>query len=179
MKNLLLALSALLLIQFQAAAQHAYLASAGEVIFSYGKVTGNDSLKAIVRFAPFFNYQEQIHYDFNNNFGVYSGLGIRNVGLISHYNNGQVIIKERSYALGLPLALKIGQMNGIKLDVGAEAELMFAYKRKIEIGSDKTKFSQWFSSNVNIFNPSLFAEVSFKGGEYVRFKYYLDDFLNY
>jgi hypothetical protein len=179
MKICTLLLVSLFLFQLPCFAQHVYLASGGEMIFSYGKVTGNDSLTGIVRWTPFFNYGAQVHVDFSKNFGIYSGLNIRNIGLISHYNNGEVKIKERSYELGLPLALKVGNMDGVKLDVGAEADLMFAYKRKIEIGSNKTKFSQWFSSNVNIFNPSLFGEISLRGGEFLRFQYYLDDFLNY
>jgi hypothetical protein len=56
---------------------------------------------------------------------------------------------------------------------------MFAYKRKIIDEGGKQKLNQWCSDNVNIFNPSAFAEMHFHGGAYFRFKYYLMDFLNY
>jgi hypothetical protein len=89
-------------------------------------------------------------------------------------------VKERSYSLGLPLALKLGNVdNGTHFTIGAEAELMFVYKRKIFVDDGKFKTYEWFSDNVNLFNPSAFAEVNFKHGVYIRFKYYLMDFLNY
>jgi hypothetical protein len=56
---------------------------------------------------------------------------------------------------------------------------MFAYKRKIFVDDSKSKSSAWFSDNVNLFNPSAFVEFNFSKGPYIRFKYYLMDFLNY
>lgn len=157
-----------------------YLGFAGETIFSLGNVdAGADPMKDVVRFAPFFNLAQQVHFDFSKLVGFYTGLGVRNVGLISHTVEGYKI-KERSYGLGIPLVLKIGNLaKGINLGLGGEAELMFAWKRKIFVGDTKTKNAAWFSDNVNIFNPSLLAEVRFYKGTYIRFKYYLDDFLNY
>lgn len=161
-----------------------YTASAGETIFSWGDVdAGTDPVKNVVRFSPFFNIGQQVHFDFSNSVGFYTGLDLRNVGLITHTTNQgvEVKIKERSYGLGLPIVLKVGNFKkGMNLGVGGEAELMFAWKRKIFVGDDtKTKEHEWFSDNVNVFNPSLLAEVKFSGGGYIRFKYYLDDFLQY
>jgi hypothetical protein len=137
-----------------------------------------------------FNFLTQYHYNFSKHVGLYTGLGLRNVGLISHvtanFNNAgtivqeEITVKERSYSLGLPLALKFGNMEqNTFLAVGAEAELMFAYKRKMIDGGGKQKLNAWFSDNVNIFNPSVFADMHFHSGVYFRFKYYLMDFLNY
>ena len=169
-----------------------YVATAGETIFSYGQVdAGSTDIKPVVRFSPVFNFQEQFHYNFSKNVGFYTGLGIRNVGLISKVNyditdnngnpfNKDVTIKERSYSLGLPFALKLGDLeNGVNFALGGEAEIMFWYKRKIFDGDTKKKTSVWFDNNVTVFNPSVFAEVKFKDGEYIRFKYYILDFLNY
>ena len=174
-------------------AQKPYWVSSGETIFSYGQVdAGAADIKAVVRFSPVFNLQQQRHFDFSNRVGLYIALGIRNVGLISHVKydlidsvtgnipDKEVKIKERSYSLGLPVALKLGDLDkGLYLAIGGEAEMMFAYKRKIKDGDTKKKYWGWFDNNVNIFNPSVFFDVKFPKGQYVRFKYYLLDFLNY
>ncbi len=169
-----------------------YLASAGESIFSIGTVDAGDAdIRPVLRWSPVFNFQEQVHFDFSNTFGIYTGLGIRNVGLISKVDyllsddfggtiQKTVTIKERSYAMGLPLIFKLGDMkDGVYFAAGAEAELMFAYKRKIIDENTKNKTSRWFDDNVNLFNPSVMAEVHFPKGQYLRFKYYLLDFLDY
>lgn len=161
-----------------------YLASAGETIFSLGIVESKSSdLSPVVRFSPVFNIQEQMHFDFNDHFGIYTGIGVRNVGLISHVTDlsgNTEKIKERSYSLGVPLAFKFGDLkSGSNLALGVEAELMFAYKRKIIQGDHKNRYTAWLSDNVNNFNPSFYAELKFQKGQYIRVKYYLRDFLNY
>jgi len=171
--------------------QKSYWASGGEIIFSYGTVhTDSTTLNPVLRWSPFFNAQAQFHHDFSETAGIYTGLGIRNVGLISHINYKAQsdstlktgIVKERSYSLGIPIAIKLGNMEKVYFAGGGEAELMFAYKRKVyDQGnkSEKNKTSSWFNDNVKIFNPSVFAELHLHSGPYIRFKYYLLDFLNY
>lgn len=167
-----------------------YSMSASEIIFSWGEVksykapgsTETVALDNIVRFTCFFHFQQQFHYNFNNHFGLFTGFGVRNVGLINKINIsdslGDVTVKQRSYSLGVPIALKFGNMKkGTFLALGAEAELMFAYKKKILYNDQKDKYTDWFSDDVNLFNPSLFADIRFNGGSYIRFKYYLVDFL--
>lgn len=178
-------------LSFGSRAQSGYWLSAGEMIFSIGTVEAPSAvdINPVMRWAPVFNVQAQYHYDFSNSVGIYTGLGFRNVGLISKIdfiddNDGTLIqkeatVKERSYSLGVPLALKLGKMDGTHFSLGAEAELMFVYKRKIFVDDGKFKTYEWFSDNVNLFNPSAFAEVNFPMGIYIRFKYYLVDFLNY
>ncbi|MBL0343174.1 MAG: hypothetical protein IPP71_21280 [Bacteroidetes bacterium] len=39
------------------------------------------------------------------------------------------------------------------------------------------KKSDWFSNKVNLFNPSVFLDINSGRGGYIRFKYYLNDFL--
>jgi hypothetical protein len=156
-----------------------YTAAAGETIFSLGHVDAGDvNLTDVLRFSPVFNYQQTLHKDFSPSVGFYTGLGLRNVGLITHTPEGYKI-KERSYSLGLPLALKVGNMEKTLVAFGVEGELMFAWKRKVFVDDQKTKYYAWFSDNVNIFNPSVFLEVRFFKGQYIRAKYYLLDFLNY
>lgn len=162
-----------------------YTMTATEFIFSRGDVKANIngeniSLDPIVRFSGFFHLQSQLHVDYTPHFGIYTGLGVRNVGFINTFDldGKEVELKQRSYSLGVPLALKFGNMaNGVYLALGAEAELMFAYKRKVFYEGNKSKSYGWFSKEVNLFNPSVFADIRFKRGFYVRFKYYLLDFL--
>ncbi|MCS6990269.1 MAG: hypothetical protein NZL95_00195 [Chitinophagales bacterium] len=156
-----------------------------EAIFSLGTVeAGADELRAVVRYAPFFNLTQHFNIDFSDIVGMYTGLGVRNVGLISHYKdneNNLIKIKERSYALGMPLAFRIGDLpDGASFALGALGELMFAYKRKIfTADGEKRKIYSFFDDRVNLLNASLLAELRFPKGSYLRFNYYLRDFLNY
>jgi hypothetical protein len=155
-----------------------YGMGATELIFSFGDVSGPGfTADPVVRFSGFFHFQEQIHFDFSKNAGLYTGYGVRNVGFINKLNDS-VRVKQRSYSFGVPLALKFGNMEKqVWLALGGEAEFMFAYKQKVFYAGEKFKDHEWFSDKVNLFNPSLFAEIHFKGGGYIRFRYYLDDFL--
>ncbi|MBK7856389.1 MAG: hypothetical protein IPJ79_17195 [Bacteroidetes bacterium] len=156
---------------------------AGELIFSGGDLKQKGSTDAadnIVRFSMFFHFQNQFHYDFTKALGFYTGIGVRNVGFIHEWKYGEedLKMKHRSYSLGMPVALKIGNFEkGVYGALGAEAELMFAYKRKLFYDGDQSKESEWFSDKVNLFNPSVFAEIRFKRGGYIRAKYYLMEFL--
>ena len=47
----------------------------------------------------------------------------------------------------------------------------------IDLRDEKFKKTEWFSNKVNIINPSVFLDVNSGKGVYVRFKYYLLDFL--
>ena len=191
-KQFTLAAIIFFLLIVRANAQHNYTASAGEMIFSYGDVsTDSSDLSPIVRWSPVFNFQQQFHFNFSSSVGIYTGLGIRNIGLISHISadfeditgtifKRDITVKERAYSLGLPLALKLGNLdNGASVAIGAEAELMFNWKRKVIDEDQKEKSTGWFDDHLNVFNPSGFVEVHFTKGQYIRFKYYFLDFLNY
>jgi hypothetical protein len=69
-------------------------------------------------------------------------------------------------------------MNGWQGALGFEAELAFAYKQKVYVNGGKSKSSSWFDDRTNIFLPSVFAELKGKEGNYIRFKYYLVDYLS-
>jgi len=159
-----------------------YGVSAYEFIFSFGNVSNaGQKLDNVVRFTPVFNPQHQAHYNFSGGSGMYTGIGIRNVGFINKIAGApgeEITLKQRAYSLGIPLAMKLGNMKGgTFLALGAEAELMFHYKKKIQEGGHSSNTSSWFSSEVNTFNPSLFAELRFHSGTFLRFRYYLNDFL--
>jgi hypothetical protein len=155
----------------------AYYVSASEFIFSLGNVeAAPNNTKDIVRFSGFLHLQQQVHYDFNEKFGVFTGLALRNIGIITDLNDS-VRIKQRVYTLGVPVGFKVGNMNGNNLMLGFEAELAINYKQKVYVNSSKQKANIWFSNRTEIFLPSLFAQFTSKYGVYVRFIYYLTDFL--
>ena len=172
-----------------------YMTTGGEVILSGADVNFNGTdVNTNMRFTIFFHLQQQVNFDLTNNVGLYTGLGIRNVGLImeDYYQNvgydvdqtdpnynKNTKVKHRSYSLGFPLAFKLGSFDdNFFVFGGMEYEWMFHYKQKKFIDGEKYKFKQWTSDRVNPWIPSWFAGVQFPGGFNLKFKYYLDDFLN-
>ncbi len=156
-----------------------YRTTSYEFIFSFANVKGvsGNQYNSGLRFSGFYNEQAQYHFDFSKGIGIYTGLGIRNVGMITYPATG-VELKQRVYGLGVPLALKLGNMwHRTYLSLGGEAEYFFNYKIKYFIGGHKTKFNKWFPDQVNAFNPSVFVELQSKSGLFIRGKYYLMDFL--
>jgi hypothetical protein len=154
-----------------------YTVSATETILSWGNVeSAGLDIKNIGRFTPFLNFGQQLHFDFNEKSGFYTGLTVRNVGIISELNDS-VRVKQRVYTVGIPVAFKAGDMDGNLFAAGFEAEFAMNYKQKVFVNDEKSKSNIWFSDRTNIFLPSVFAEVKSKYGNYIRFKYYLTDFL--
>jgi hypothetical protein len=163
-----------------------YLKSASEFIFSLGMMEAsvmdtafNRDLEVdpVVRFSGFFHLQEQLHIDFGRNFGIYTGLGLRNIGMINKLNDS-IRVKQRVYSIGIPLALKVGKLpGGWYAAAGAEGEFFIHYKQKDFYDDEKRKFGDWFSDRVNLVNPSVFLDINSNKGSYIRFKYYLNDFL--
>ena len=167
--------------------QEVYSTSGGEIIFSWPDVTMNTgSLDKSVHFTMFFNFGEYWNLDLNNNLGFFSGGTIRNVGMITNetLNNVDYKIIRRVYTLGVPLALKLGSFNdNFFLFGGGEYEMAFHFKEKywsntFSRNGHKTKYTAWFGDQTPRFLPSLFAGIQFPGGIQLKFKYYLEDFLN-
>lgn len=184
-----------------------YTVTSGELIFSENTTSFTSDFQAQypgailegsnLRFTLFFHLGEYLHADFSNNFGLFTGLGIRNVGMITDETLPQTValsgqdvaytdynIVRRQYMLGLPLAFKVGSFsNNFYFFAGAEYEWAFVYKEKYWTNSfdrsgEKTKSTEWFSDKTPAFLPSVFGGLQFPGGINVRYKYYLTDFLN-
>lgn len=164
----------------------AYWTSGTEMIFSFATIDDNGSDDgSIMRWAPVFNIQGMINKDFGENFGVFTGIGVRNVGYI--YNNytfmeneNQVTVKKkfRTYNLAVPIGLKIGNMKGMFLYAGYEFELPFAYKEKTFRDEKKEKFTAWFSNRVEQFQHGFLVGFQFPYGTSIKFKYYISGFHN-
>ena len=113
--------------------QKIYPVTSGEMIFSQGKASFTDEFlsqypdaKLVannVRYTIFLHIGQYFHCDFTNNFGLFTGLAIRNVGMITDETLPQTvsttvtivpvpyvnyIICRRQYMLGVPLAIKLG-----------------------------------------------------------------------
>ena len=161
-----------------------YFSTGGEMIFSWSNTSHPTSTDGVVvRWAPVFNLQGFINYDFARAVGVMAGLGIRNVGYIYHFNDvgGREFRKKfRTYSLGIPVALKVGNVDGFHVYGGYEIEFPFHYKEKT-FDSDNSKinkFTSWFSDRTNNVQHCLFAGIQFREGLNLKFKYYLTEFHN-
>lgn len=137
-----------------------------------------DRLNSIPRFTLFFNAGTNYNYDFSNRAGFFSGVNIKNIGLITKEEN--IKLKRRVYTIGVPLGIKLGDMDGGTMFYGG-GELDFAinYKEKRFVNGDKvSKFNEWFSNRTPTIMPSVFAGVQFSRHFSFKAQYYLNNFFN-
>jgi hypothetical protein len=159
----------------QAQDQKVYSTTSIEYLFSWSDVTDNGrELSGPVRFAPVFNFQNAVNKDFSEKFGGYLGLSLNNVGFIYDVD-ANVKKKVRTYNLGIPVGIKIGNMNGTHLFGGYVVEFPLNYKEKTFIDEEKTKFNTWFSERTQI-QQAIVAGIQFPYGANIKFKYYFTDF---
>lgn len=179
MKKTIVLILILNLIFFTTYSQEKYYSeNSGEFIFSFANVE-NAGVKVPnnLRFSLFLHLGQNLHYDFTNNIGMYSGYALRNIGFI--LEEGDVKTKHRTYSIGIPLALKIGSFSDhFYVYGGGSYEMFFHYKRKRFEDGNKSKFSEWFSDKTDLFAPSLFAGIQFPKGINLKFKYYPNNFFN-
>lgn len=212
--KLLLGLALLFAIFSTAQAQQkVYMTSGGEIIFSWGELELNDQwvadntnpsngygpsiVKTPMRFTIFLHLGQFVHFDLNNNIGLYSGMSLRNTGMISDEvlptqyqadpNNlefQEVKVIRRAYSVGIPLALKLGSFKDhFYVYGGGEIDWLFHYKEKYwqshSRSGSKTKSTTWWPSQLESFQPSVFVGFQFPGGINIKGKYYLENFLNH
>lgn len=141
---------------------------------------GNDDVLTPLRFTWFINFGMNINHDFGNHFGVFSGLGIKNIGFIEKFHSLDSTVKRRVYALGAPLGFKIGNLakrNFVMLGAGADLALHYKEKGFIRRGN-KDKTREWFSDRTPLIMPNVFLGASFAPGITVKAQYYPGNFLN-
>ena len=178
MKQVFIILLFVLFVNSYTYSQKGYTTSSGELIFSFVDPELNGvSLSSGMRFSFFFHYGHYWHVDLNNNFGVFSGAFIRNIGF--RLTENDQLDMHRAYSVGVPLAVKLGSFSKhTYLYAGGDYELLFHYKHKRKVDGDKFKKNDWFSDQVNKFMPCLFAGVQLPKGLNLRFSYFMKDFLN-
>jgi hypothetical protein len=179
MKSLITGIVILCFSSLRMFSQELYTVSGGEIILQSAMVEEyNDDINTNVRFTAGLHLGEYVHVDFGDHIGLFSGFGIRNVGLITDEND--IRTKYRTYNLGVPLAVKIGSFkNDLYLFGGAEYEWMFHFKQKVFVDDNKIKYSSWFSKRTPTFIPSAFIGVQFPQGIQVKLRYYLENYLNH
>jgi len=193
-------------VSIPAVAQNFYPVTTGEMIFSQSSTTFSQAFlnqypdarvaSDNMRWTVFFHFGQYMHYDASDRFGIFTGLGVRNVGMITDETLPQTVsssgstpyedykIIRRQYMLGVPLAFKFGSFSKhMYFYGGGEYELAFAFKEKFWTGTfdrdgSKTKDTKWFASQTPTMIPSVFAGVQLPKGINLKFKYYLTDFLD-
>jgi hypothetical protein len=171
-----------LLIASAALAQKSYFSSESELIFSFAKYSDSGDYKNTPpRFTAFLHFSERYHYDFGKNMGMFTGISLRNTGFTVEVND-TLKRKHRVYTLGVPLAIKLGNMGAKKfIYIGAEIELPFNYKEKTFIHGKKKldlRFNEWFSSRTQSILPSVFFGMQGRHGLNLLARYYTGYFFN-
>src|SRR6186997_2429640 len=147
-----------------------YTTSSGELIFSFASVDYPGTEEgSIMRFSPVINIQNWLNYDKSEKLGFFTGLSVRNVGFI--YDVDETTRKKyRTYNIGIPLGIKIGNLSEKFLFFGYELEIPVNYKEKTFINEEKDdKKNIWFSGRVPIFNHSLMAGAQLPYGATLKF----------
>lgn len=157
-----------------------YTTTSGELIFSFANIDNDGSDEGSnMRFSPVVNIQNWVNIDKSESFGWFTGLSVRNVGFIYEVPGQDVKWKYRTYNLGIPVGIKVGNLQKTFMFAGYELEIPLNYKEKQFVDGDKEeKNSVWFSSRVNTLNHSLMAGVQLPYGATLKFKYYLTNFFN-
>jgi|GEM_PF-1255005 len=140
---------------------------------------GGDAVHSNVRFTQFFQMGPQFNINFSRKIGMFTGLEVKNLGFIAKEEPG-VKIKRRVYTLGVPVAFKIGDVNGTNyFYFGGQYDLAMNYKEKTFVDGKKVdKFNEWFSDRTPLWMPSLFVGVRFNQFFGIRAQYYPQNFMN-
>lgn len=169
------------LITFGQDKKKVYTTSSGEMIFSFASIAANGNEESsVLRFSPVVNIQNWVNFDKADNFGLFTGLSVRNVGVIFDVpGQPNTRVKARTYNVGVPVGVKLGNLDGLFFFAGYELELPLNYKEKIFVNEEKQeKRNIWFSNRVPTINHSLMAGVQMPYGATLKFKYYLTNFYN-
>ena len=161
-----------------------YTTFGSEMIFSFSSIDDNgNKTGGNMRWTPVINLQTMVNYDPVKSFGLFSGIGVRNVGFIydgyTDPETGDKVKKKfRNYNIGIPVGIKVGNMERLFVYGGYEIEFPLAYKEKTFQNEIKSKFTVWFSKRVPTVYHTLLVGIQFPYGANLKFKYYLTNFHN-
>jgi hypothetical protein len=139
---------------------------------------GKTNALSTLRFTYFLNFGVNINYDYDGHMGLYSGIAIKNIGFIDKIKDST--IKHRVYALGIPLGIRIGDLQKRKfIHFGGGIDFALNYREKGFIKrNNKEKTSEWFSGRTRLLMPYVFAGMSFDPGITFKLQYYPGNFMN-
>jgi len=133
-----------------------------------------------VRFTWFLNTGFNLSYDFSSSVGIFTGLGLKNIGYIEKIKPLDSTIKRRVYTIGLPVGIKVGNLRRKTYGfLGGGVDVPFNYREKGYIKKgDKDKYNEWFSERTAAYMPYGFVGVSLNPGIYFKLQYYPGNFMN-
>lgn len=152
--------------------------------------TSQSGIKNIVRFSYFINTGVNFNRDFGNHFGMYVGIGVKNLGYIEKSEGVSTptlttvptTVKHRVYAVGIPVGFKFGNLKpkGTFGLIGGGVDFPTNYKEKIftDGRKNKTKSNEWFSKQVTPVMPYVFLGVTLKSSFTIKLQYYPGNFMN-
>jgi hypothetical protein len=168
-----------------------YITSGMEIIFSEATIndTQNPDASSTLRFAPIISVQSMLNIDMSEKFGLFTGLGYRNVGYIyDSYTTRDpqaeittpIKKKFRTYNIGIPVGIKLGNLNNLFFYGGYEIEFPFVYKEKTFNTADEKEQTDvyWFSNRSENIQQSWLVGVQLPYGMNIKFKYYFTEFHN-
>ncbi len=133
--------------------------------------------RTIPRYSYFFNTGIDVNYHLSNNLRPFTGLQLKNIGLI-YKSNDSIRSKHRVYTLGAPLGIKYYSNNRkLMLKTGVDVALALNYKWKTFVRDTKTKNHEYFSDLTSPIFASAFAGLSFYGLSLTG-NFYFTDFFN-
>jgi predicted small lipoprotein YifL len=167
-----------------------YWTSGLEIPFSEATIedSQNPDAKSTLRFAPIINLQSMINADMTQHVGLFSGIAVRNVGYI--YDDYSTVLPEgvttpikkkfRTFNIGIPVGIKLGNLDGLFFYGGYEIEFPFAYKEKTFNTADEKQNTDvyWFSDRTKNLQQSWLVGIQFPYGLNLKFKYYFTEFHN-
>lgn len=148
-------------------------------LLQMSEITRFDKSKlSVLRFSYFGNVGVNMHYDLGKRVGLFTGLGIKNIGFIEKIADST--IKRRVYALGVPLGIKLGNMDKRRFFIaGGGVDFPVNYKEKGFVHrNSKTKTREWFSDRVNPLMPYVFAGAALNRGLMIKLQFYPGNFMN-
>ncbi len=158
-----------------------YFDTGGEFIFSWASVNNNGVEGGVItRFSGFLHLQLVASRDFSRSFGTFWGLSLRNIGFIYDLpDSANTRKKYRNYTVGIPVGIKLGNLNKTFIYTGYELEIPINYKEKTFVNEKKVdKFNVWFSDRSPSVYHTLFIGFQTRRGVNLKFKYYLTNFFN-
>ncbi|HVV03252.1 MAG TPA: hypothetical protein VHC96_03480 [Puia sp.] len=137
---------------------------------------GTKSL-SIPRLTWILNAGAHYHHEFNDNFGLFTGVNITNLGVIIKEDG--VKHKRRIYTAGIPLAFELGSLRWANFFAGVQVDWAFQYQEKLKIGdSVRSKFGEWWSNRTPRVLGSWFIGARFFHVAYFKIQPYFTNFFN-